>query len=202
MVNRISLRVLGVNAGRTSFQRWSAVTAVEQIVRAEVNVVRRKRAEFTEQFPPVRLGGVIRFVGAEEPPDRFQITRRLADMNLNCDPKSVIHCRGAAGAEKRTAAARNNDMRMGGFENRPGTTGFPRKSGRAPFAFHGALCNPAIHADVLAGDPNGRLAGQKRNHFGNFRRLAEPAKGGHLCELPDLVRCFAVGKQLCFRRAR
>jgi hypothetical protein len=59
----------------------------------------------------------------------------------------------------------------------------------------------AVDADVLAGDPAGGVAGEKRNDFRNFRRLSQAAEHGQFGEAFQLFRRFAVQKQFRLGRA-
>ena len=89
VVNRIALRIFAVGACRTPLQRRRAVAGSQQIVRAEIHSLRRELAEFADQLLAVFHGGIIRFVGSEEPPDRMQFADGFAGIHANGDTKRV-----------------------------------------------------------------------------------------------------------------
>ena len=101
VVNWVSLRILGIGAGRTPLERRRAVAAGQQIMRAEINLIGRQCAKFAEQFLSVRPGGVVRFVRAEVSPGRTPMTLRFVHVDLDGDGKCCV-------CGKRTIAAKAN----------------------------------------------------------------------------------------------
>ena len=77
VVDRLAVGVLGVGVGRAPLQGRGAVAGGEQVVRAEVDLLRAELAEFGEQLLAVLHVGVVRLVGAEEPPDRLEVAAGL-----------------------------------------------------------------------------------------------------------------------------
>ena len=65
VVDRLAIGIFGVSVGRAPFQRRRAVAGAEKIVRAEINVLRRKFAKLAEQFAAVGHVRIVRLIRAE-----------------------------------------------------------------------------------------------------------------------------------------
>ena len=76
IVDGLAVGVFRVGAGGTPFERGCAVAGGEEIVCAKINGLWRERAEFVDEFRAVFHVGVVGLVGAEESPDRFEVTLR------------------------------------------------------------------------------------------------------------------------------
>ena len=70
-------------------------------MRAEVNLLWAQFAELCEQLFPILHVGVVRFVRAEEPPDRFQLALRLRGVHADRDGKRIgcLHRRDHRGSQ-------------------------------------------------------------------------------------------------------
>src|SRR5215471_14423319 len=78
-------------------------------MRAEVNLARCQRAQFTNQLSPVLHRGVVRLIGPEEPPNGHQFADGLARVDTNSDGKTVRGGRALrlSGQNSRTAQPQN-----------------------------------------------------------------------------------------------
>ena len=93
VVNRVALGVLAVSAGGTPLQRRRAVAGGQQIVRAEINLLAAPSSPSSaEQLLAVLHVGVVRLVGAEEPPDGTQLAFGLGGVHANSNWKVIPAC--------------------------------------------------------------------------------------------------------------
>ena len=85
VVDRRSIRPLGVDVGRAPLQRALAVAGGEQVMRTKIDRNGAERSQFAEQLFAVRGVKKVRLIGAEEVPNGGVGAGRLAGMNLNRD---------------------------------------------------------------------------------------------------------------------
>ena len=94
VVDGAALLVFRVGVGGAPLERGRAVARCEQVVGAKVDLLRPQVAEFAEQLPAVRHGGVVGLFGPEETPDLRHASAIALGVDLDGHSKG---CVGAAG---------------------------------------------------------------------------------------------------------
>ena len=90
IVDRVALGVFAVDPGRTPFQTGASVAGIEQVVRAEVDLLGRQRAKFADQFSAVLHRGIVWFIRPEESPDRLPWTKRRGSIDADLNSKHFL----------------------------------------------------------------------------------------------------------------
>src|SRR5205807_469661 len=83
IIDRITVGIFPVCAGRTPFERWGSVTGCQEVVGAKISCFRSEPAQLAEEFSAIFHVGIVRLVRAKESPNRTQLTLEARSVHMD-----------------------------------------------------------------------------------------------------------------------